>query len=377
MQLSGCKFLITALILFIGYNAGMAQESYNRPQDPKPPFPYNNEEVVYTNLQDTSVRLAATFTIPAGKGPFPAILLIGGSGQFPRDEAFYGHKPYHIIADYLARRGIATLRFDDRGAGQSTKGAKPLKELIGADLVSDARAGIDFLLTRKEVDKSQIGVMGGSAGAGQAEVLAVQYPKDIHFIVLLVGSTNMWPGEIVAQQSKTVCRIAGRSAFAQEVDSNFVQRSLYFTRNERDPQLRFRIIDSIAKEELNRIPQPERDSMARSFQSRVKILSSQQFYDAAQRTYEDLLLKVQCPVLAINGDKDVLVDGVYHSPRLAASLKAAGHKDYETHLVKGMNHRLQIAQTGLMEESKDIEHTHAPEVLDILGRWIGKHTRKN
>jgi pimeloyl-ACP methyl ester carboxylesterase len=133
-------------------------EAPNRPQNPKPPFPYESEEVTYTS---GAVRLAGTLTIPKGVSPFPAALLITGSGPQDRDESLMGHKPFWVIADFLTRRGVAVLRVDDRGMGRST--GNSMRSTL-EDFVTDVLAGVTFLKGRREIDPKRIGVIGHSEG---------------------------------------------------------------------------------------------------------------------------------------------------------------------------------------------------------------------
>ena len=137
-----------------------SQMELKRPQTPKKPYPYDEEEVSYENKQD-QVKLAATLTLPRGSGPFPAVVLITGSGQQDRDEALLGHQPFLVLADYLTRRGIAVLRADDRGVGGTSKGSP---NDTTENFAGDALAGVEFLKTRKEINPKQIGLIGHSEG---------------------------------------------------------------------------------------------------------------------------------------------------------------------------------------------------------------------
>ena len=137
----------------------------NRPQTPKKPYPYTEEDVVYPNPAAKDVHIAGTLTLPQGKGPFPAVLLIGGSGPSDRDEAVLGHKPFLVLADHLTRRGIAVLRADKRGVGKTTGS---FRGSGGKDYVSDAVAGVEYLKSRPEVDPKKIGLIGHSQGGAVA-----------------------------------------------------------------------------------------------------------------------------------------------------------------------------------------------------------------
>jgi uncharacterized protein len=154
-----------------------------RPQEPKPPFPYVSEAVSYPNPQAEGVRLAGTLIRPKGPGKFPAVLLITGSGPQNRDEEIMGHKPFLLIADFLARHGIAVLRVDDRGVAESTGN---FATATSADFATDAAAGVQFLLKRPEIDPQHIGLIGHSEGGAIAPMVAVRVPE-VAFLVLLAG----------------------------------------------------------------------------------------------------------------------------------------------------------------------------------------------
>ena len=176
-----------------------------RSQALKGPFPYREVAVEYPNNAAKGVTLAATLTEPKGDGPFPAVVLISGSGPQDRDETLLGHKPFLVLADYLTRRGIAVLRFDDRGTGASTgdHGAA-----TSEDFATDAAAGVEFLKGRKEIDPKQIGLMGHSEGGLIAPMVAAEHPDDIAFVVLLAGPGV--PGdEIMTEQSALIQKAMG------------------------------------------------------------------------------------------------------------------------------------------------------------------------
>ena len=149
-----------------------------RPQTPTRPYPYDEIEVAYENPAG-GIKLAGALTVPRSGGPFPAVLLITGSGPQDRDETILGHKPFLVLADYLSRRGIAVLRVDDRGVGGSTG---KTSEATSADLAEDVLAGVAFLQSRKEIDPSRIGLLGHSEGGIIAPLVASR-SRDVAFIV--------------------------------------------------------------------------------------------------------------------------------------------------------------------------------------------------
>jgi uncharacterized protein len=194
-----------------------ALQALNRPQEPKPPFPYVAEEVVYRN-EKADIQLAGTFTIPEGEGPFPAVVLLTGSGPQNRDEQLLGHKPFLVIADFLTRNGIAVLRADDRGVGASTGN---FATATTGDFAEDGLAGIEYLKTRKEVNHQILGLIGHSEGGIMAPIAASQ-STDISFIILLAGpGSNL--GDNVTFQRIRMARQAGASEESLKVQEKCLQ----------------------------------------------------------------------------------------------------------------------------------------------------------
>src|SRR5216683_2246875 len=177
-----------------------------RPQEPKKPYPYGEEEVTYDNPR-AGVKLAGTLTVPKGEGPFPAVLLIAGSGPQNRNEEVLGHKVFLVLADYLTRRSFVVLRSDKRGVGKSTGN---YAEATSADFADDARAGIEYLKTRKEVDPHKIGLVGHSEGGIVAPMVAAR-SKDVAFIVLMAG-TGVTGEEVLYRQGQDVLKSMGVDA---------------------------------------------------------------------------------------------------------------------------------------------------------------------
>ncbi len=360
------KITIACLVML-----AISVKGQQRPQTPIAPFPYDVEEVFYKVASDTAVKLAATVTIPKDQGPFPAILIIGGSGQTSRDQPFFNHKPLWVLADFLTRLGYVTLRFDDRGAGSSTLGSKKIHELQEEDYLADASAGIDFLKKHPSVDPKKIGVIGHSAGAGQGLALLADKSKQLVFSIMLAGYVNNYPHMVVAHQSKMMAKAAGWPLSWQRADSSFVSRSIYYTKNENNYEQRYKAIKAIADEELTKLGKLETDELQKRINTRVYILASEQFHKAAQVEPKDNLLMIKSPVLIINGDLDLNVDAAYHSPRMASSLQKNFNSKSKIVVLKGINHMLQGGgRTGLMEESKDINETISPLILEQISKWL-------
>ncbi len=343
----------------------------NRPQLPKKPYPYAEEEVVVKN-QAAGVTLAGTLTLPAGLGPHPAVVLITGSGPQDRDEALAGHRPFLVLADHLTRQGIAVLRCDDRGTGKSTG---DFSRAIDSDFVVDALAEVAYLRTRKEIDPRRIGLVGHSEGGIVAPRAAAQ-SDDVAFIVLLAG-VGLPMEEIVLQQARDISRVLGLGE-EQIAASLAVQRAiLKIARSEPDA----------AKAE-NAIWQAYRDQAAlmtdeqqKSFRigenliaSKMKLMLSPWFRNMLAYDPRPTLGKVKCPVLALNGQKDLQVAAKENLFALREALSAGGNMRVKTVELPGLNHLFQNCQTGSPTEYAKIEETFNPAALQEISDWIREVT---
>ncbi|HLK19196.1 MAG TPA: alpha/beta fold hydrolase, partial [Bryobacteraceae bacterium] len=183
------------------FERATAVVTLNRPQNPKPPFPYEAQDVT---IETKAGKLAGTLTLPRGKGPFPAAVMITGSGAQDRDETLLGHKPFLVIADYLTRRGIAVLRLDDRGVGGSI-GSSAQQTLD--EMADDVIADVEYLKGRKEIDPKRIGVIGHSEGGIVGPAAAVR-SSDISFVVMLAG-TGVPGTAVLKQQGEAIIRASG------------------------------------------------------------------------------------------------------------------------------------------------------------------------
>ncbi|HCL90245.1 MAG TPA: alpha/beta hydrolase, partial [Candidatus Atribacteria bacterium] len=199
-----------------------------RPQVPKKPYPYIEEEVAYEN-KEAGITLAGTLTLPSGKGPSPVVLLISGSGPQDRNETIYNHRPFLVLADYLTRQGIAVLRVDDRGVGESTG---DFSQATSEDFASDVLAGIEYLKTRKEINPEQIGLIGHSEGGLIAPMVAVKSP-DVAFIILMAG-TGLTGEEILYLQGALISRAMGVSEKDIAKNRQFNEKIFSLIKEEKD-----------------------------------------------------------------------------------------------------------------------------------------------
>lgn len=356
----------------IVFKLGAEVAAPRRPQEPKKPYPYAEEEVVYENRQD-KVRLAGTLTIPRGQGPHPALLLITGSGPEDRDETVFGHRPFLILADYLTRRGIAVLRADDRGVGGSSKGA-PATD-TSENYAGDALAGVEFLKTRKEINARQIGLLGHSEGGMIAPLAAIR-SKDIAFIILMAGPGV--PGDqLLEMQAALLLKANGADDELIAYNRRLQQLMIAILKTEksdRAAETRLRtempkLIASMPEEKMKALGITE-EAMAGQF----RMMMSPWFRYFLLYDPRPVLKQVRCPVLALTGERDLQVPPKQNLPAIAEALKAGGNPDFTTMELPELNHLLQTSRTGSPNEYAQIEETMSPKALEIIADWIIKRT---
>src|SRR5262245_23099707 len=345
-----------------------------RPQTPNKPYPYEEIEASYEN-QKAGIKLAGTLTVPRGAGPFPAVLLITGSGPQDRDETILGHKPFLVLADYPTRKGIAVLRVDDRGVGGSSG---KISEATSADFADDVLAGIAWLKGRKEINAAQIGLMGHSEGGIIAPLVASR-SKDVAFIVLLAG-TGLPGDEVLITQAAAILKLAGADADQLARQKQVQTRIFAVLRKEKDNAIAEKAI-RVAIEELGAtLGKDDRKAVLDAMpllEGQVKTVLTPWFRHFLDYDPRPALRKVTCPVLALNGTKDVQVDAKTNLPAIAAALDEAGNKDVTTKELPNLNHLFQTCRTGAVSEYGAIEETLAPALLETVAEWILRWTAKH
>ena len=330
-----------------------------RPQEPKPPFPYEAADLEFDN-PEAGVRLAGTLTIPAGDPPHPAVVLISGSGPQDRDETVFAHRPFLVLADYLTRRGIAVLRYDDRGIGESTG---DFRAATTPDFASDALAAVAYLKTRSEVAPDRIGLLGHSEGAIVAPMAANQ-SDDVTFAVLL-ACTGVDGRDLLVMQAMAINRAAGVSE-AETEQRSVVQKRLLDVVAEAEN-------DSLAAEQARAI-MAEAGLTGEAAEAQVRALLSPWMkyflvYDPIPE-----LLEMSIPVLALNGEKDTQVPPSQNFGPVEAALREGGNPDVTAEVLPGLNHLFQTAETGSPTEYAGIEETMSPLALEMIADWITART---
>lgn len=313
----------------------------NRPQTPKPPYPYATEDASFTNGDAT---LRGTLTLPENcTKDTPVLIMITGSGLQNRDEEAFGHKPFAVIADALARNGIASLRYDDRGFGQSTG---DIKNCTVSDLKNDAKAGIDLLRKRFK----RVGVLGHSEGGTLAIMLAGD--NNVDFAVSLAGMTIKGK-DLLLKQNRDALRAMGMS---ESVIDNYCRHLA----TGMDSAMAGKDLEAVTD---NNLPPKLLENINKAFE---------QFKTPYMRSFlnlyaHDSLAKSKVPVLALNGTKDHQVE---YSANLAEVSTLSDGKPYTVKAYDGLNHFFQHAVTGKLDEYGQIEETISPEVLSDIIAWI-------
>jgi len=344
-----------------------------RPQTPQKPYPYKEEDVSYENKAG-GIKLAGTLTIPEGMGPFPAVILITGSGAQDRDETLIGHKPFLVLADYLTRRGIAVLRSDDRGVGGSTG---DLNLATDNDLAEDALAAMALLKSRKEIDPKRIGLLGHSEGGIIAPIAAVR-SQDVAFAVLMAGPGI--PGdELIVLQTELILRAGGadEKLIARECA---IQEQLYdILKTESGNAAAEKKLRAAYTDYLSKLASEERAALGdpEAFVSgQIQTILTPWFRFFIAYDPRPTLRQVSCPVLAVNGEKDLQVPYREDLTAIEDALKNGRCKDYTIKSLPGLNHLFQTCTTGSPAEYGAIEETISPTALQVMGDWLVAHTAK-
>lgn len=349
-----------------------------RPQNPVRPYPYKEQEVQFTDTYDLAkqnvpkdtVRLAGTITIPQGTGPFPALVLVTGSGPQNRDEFLMGHSPFLVLSDYLTRHGILVLRYDDRGIGKSTG---DFADATTQDFANDAKAAVDYLSSRAdELHISRIGIAGHSEG-GIIAPMAARDDKHVDFIVLLAGTGIRGDSLLVLQQS-LILRAAGVTDSIVKIYETLQRKLMHEIETDPDSARAVENLIRMQKDFIRETPENELNALGISRSDTANVPAS--FYNTKWMrfflTYDPkpVLEKTRIPVLALNGSKDLQVPPDPDLTEIGKALEKAGNTHYKTVELPGLNHLFQHCVTGSPNEYGQIEETFSEEAMQIIADWI-------
>ncbi len=352
--------------------AEIVAEAPQRPQTPKAPFPYKVIDVTFQN-EAADVTLAGTITLPdsANKDTLvPGVVLVSGSGPQDRDESISEHKPFWVIADYFSKRGIAVLRYDDRGTANSTG---DFSAATSVDLAGDARCAVEFLQSFVGVDKTKVGIVGHSEGGLIAPMVAAD-TSSIPFVVLMAG-----PGvngeEILVSQTALILKASGMPQDDIARESKIQQELIALAKIE--PRLSGAEFNARARRviEQNSPESIQAEDIDAIVNGAAKQLRSPWFQYFITYEPSQSLKQLKCAVLAINGSKDLQVEPKMNLSAIEEALQSAPTDDFEVVELPSLNHLFQKATTGLMNEYSQIEETFHPSALELMADWILKHAK--
>lgn len=336
-----------------------------RSQEPQPPLPYHNHEITFMNTAD-NILLAGTMTIPVGSGPFPALVLVSGSGPQDRNEEISNHKPFLVLSDFLTKNGYIVLRYDDRGTAMS-KGVFQGSNTF--DFARDAEAALAFLRKQEKVRSGKVGLIGHSEGGLIAGILGGQNNSPDFEVMLAAPLMN--GGDVLLWQKFAIDRKMGASEEVLELNKKIMTQIYQLIKVSADPV-------SVRDTLMNYLKTNFSTSLS---ETQIKGMTAQLtdpwFYTFIKLNPMDYFPKVKIPVLALFGGKDLQVDAVENS-RILQDLK---HKDsmnnVEVKVLEGLNHLFQECDTGLLDEYAKLDQTLSPGMLEALLVWLNKTTRNN
>lgn len=350
----------------------IAVKQLNRPQEPKPPFSYYTEEVVFKN-EKANIVLAGTLSLPSKDGNFPVVVLITGSGPQTRDEEVVGHKPFYVIADYFTKNGIAVLRYDDRGFGKSTG---VFKNSTSYDFATDVESAVSYLRTRKEINVTKIGLVGHSEGGLIAPMVAVN-DSNINFIVLMAG-TGIRGDKLLLLQQQLIAKSMGTNKNEIKKNEAIIGKAYSIIVQNTDNDKVKQDLTDYAKEVYKEFSPTEKQNVGSEeefIKNQVAQLMDPWMLYLLRYDPAATLEKVKCPVLAINGEKDLQVPSKINLTTIQQALQKGGNKNVTIKEFAGMNHLFQDTKTGAPSEYIQNEQTISQSVLDMMLEWILKQTK--
>ncbi len=337
-------------------------------------LPYRQEEVSITN---GDITLAGTLTLPEGDAPYPAIVLVTGSGAQDRDESLApvaSIKPFRLIADALTRAGIAVLRYDDRGTGKSTG---DFASATTADFAADAAAAIDYLLTRDDINPDQVGLLGHSEGGDVAAMLGASNPN-LAFIISMAGPA-VSGADLLMVQNERIFKAEKADDTALQAQLEFLPKLFALIQAKDADGIKQLTYDTVL-EQARKLPEDQQKQIgdlekyaAEQAASAVITYNTDWWRGFLAYNAGEDWAKTTIPVLAIYGTLDVQVDADQNAPAFEAAMKEAGNSDYQVTILPDANHLMQAATTGSVSEYGTLKQEFTPDFLPTIIEWLQKH----
>ena len=333
-------------------------EKPKRPQTPQPPFDYNVEDITIENTKE-KFQIGGTLTLPKNKEFKTVVILISGSGQQNRNSALFDHQPFWVIADFLTKNGIAVLRYDDRGVGQT---GGDVMNATSENFAEDVLAAVAYLKSRNDLKSKKIVLLGHSEGGLIAPLVATK-SKDIAGLVLLAGP-GVAGDVLLVEQSYLIGKASGLS----EIQLNKVKETntkIYeVIKTEKDlASIKAKLKPILEAEFANLDPAQKNQAVAQQ----MATVGSSWFQYFVKYDPKPVLEKINIPILALNGDKDLQVPAKLN---IDAMKKIVPAKNLTTKIYPNLNHLFQTAQTGNVPEYATIEETFNEIVLMDIKSWI-------
>lgn len=342
-----------------------AQNTKKRPQEPTEPYPYISENVTFQN-EAANIKLSGTLTLPKNETDFPVVILISGSSPHNRNQEIAGHKPFLVIADHLTRNGIGVLRYDDRGVGQS----EGVYEIAAYDdRVSDVLNAITYLKTKKNINSNKIGLIGHSEG-GLIAAMTAEQSKNVDFIILM-AAPGLTGYDMVLLQTEISKKTAGANETEIQKEIALLKSIFDIAINSDNlDESKSNLTDSLLNQIKNQPGQFPEGLNAGDLNQMIEAFTSPWFQRILKSNPDASLRNVDCPVMAINGGKDMQILPRENLNAIKKSLAKGGNEQVTIMEIPNLNHLFQEAQTGLTQEFKTIEQTFSPVALEEITNWI-------
>jgi len=346
----------------------------DRAQTPKPPYPYDERAASFESKDGT--HLGGTLTLPKSGGPHPTIVLISGTGPQDRDSNLFGHRPFLVLADRLTRAGIAVLRVDDRGVGESKGNNDTANE---DEKTEDVLAAMKWLSTQPDIDAKRIGLLGHSEGGVLAAMAASRASEPTTAFVVLLGSPGVPGSDLLRTQMRLKLEAMGATKEQLEITMKAQNDAIdAVLKNASDAELEKIVttqidglIASVPEAERKKITPADREERIKAGLVQIQAPAMKAFIKSTPRKY---LEKIKCPVLALGGSKDLQVPAKENLEAIEAALSKGGNKQTTTQSFEGLNHLFQPADSGTMDEWAIIDETMDTGVLDRIAAWLTEHT---
>jgi pimeloyl-ACP methyl ester carboxylesterase len=359
------NFMQAGLVLPLDFGKEI-KEAPSKPQDPKKPYPYIEEHVTFQNSTDAT-KLAGTLTLPSKEGQYPAVILVSGSGPQNRDSEIMGHKPFLILADYFTKAGYAVLRYDDRGVANS-QGVFSLSTM--EDFASDAAAAFLFLKTHPNILADKIGIAGHSEGGAIAAIVAAEH-KDLAFIISMAGPAL--PGDsILLLQKRLIESAAGVPEPTIDDGVNINRKMFNIIKKNLEGDALHQALETEYRQYLGQVGSPEGISVDREKQIKefVATLTTPWLMGFVRYNPEYKLNQVRCPILAINGSKDLQVPSKENLAAIKKITHDSGNMRVTIQELAGLNHLFQECNTGAISEYATIQQTFSPTAMQLMVEWL-------